>query len=81
MTVVSLADELNDERPQRSSIIDDWLAEWYPTLSDADKVTFDRAVLDPRQPISALYRVCKRHGFTGSDPHFRKWVVTRRAAS
>jgi len=75
---VSLADELADEEPKRPSIVTDWLAEWYPTLSDADRATFDGAVADPRQSSSALFRLCKRHGYPGSDPMLRRWVAAQR---
>ena len=75
---MSLADELAAEKPKLPSIVDDWLTDWYPTLSDADKETFDRAVADPKQPAAAIFRVCKRRGYPGSDPMFRKWVKEQR---
>jgi hypothetical protein len=78
---MSLADELANEEPKRPSIAADWVAQWYPTLSDADKATFDQAIADPRQSSSALFRVCKRHGYPGSDPMFRRWVAQQRDAS
>ena len=75
---MSLADDLEAEKPKLPAIVDDWLAGWYPALSDADKKTFDQAVADPKQSATALFRVCKRHGFPGSEPMFRKWVREHR---
>jgi len=76
---VSLADELAAEKPKFPSIVGDWLTVWYPTLNDDDRATFDRAVADPQQSATAIFRVCKRRGFPGSEPMFRKWVKEQRS--
>lgn len=74
---MSLNDELTDA-VRKKATVGEWIAQWYSTLSVADKKSWDAWVADPTKASSAMWRVMRNHGFTGCQTSVRDWARSQR---
>ena len=77
---MSLADELVDDDPREPSPTEAWIKEWFSTLSDVDKATFEHWAAGTT-PIAPMHRALQRRGYPCNDEALRRWRMKHRDAS